>query len=135
MASKSRSGATNKKRAAARAKAHDRRLLTQAEREDAEGKVARDYLNRLTAALEKAAPKPMPLGEVAAQSAEPTVPRTGTDDPTYVREQLAKACDQLAIALTTADQRDDHEMVDTILPAMTTLWSTRMELDSVGGAQ
>lgn len=56
------------------------------------------------------------------------------DDPSYIRKQLAVACDQLAIALTTASQADDMEMVDQLVPVMATLWSTRMELNSVGGA-
>ena len=110
--------------------ATDRRLLAQAAREDVEGKVARDYLGRLVQALEKAAPKPMPLGMAAAAEA----PRPVPEKPELVCSQLAVACDQLAIALTTANQANDWEMVEQIVPVMTTLWSLRMELGSVGGA-
>lgn len=61
------------------------------------------------------------------------VHESGSDDPSYIRKQLALACDQLAIALTTASQAEDLEMVDQIVPVMATLWSTRMELNSIGG--
>lgn len=111
--------------------ATDRRLLAQAAREDVEGKVARDFVQRLVKAMEKAAPKPMPLSAVEPAKA----PRPVTQKPELVCSQLAVACDQLALALTTANQGNDWEMVEQIVPVMTTLWSLRMELNSVGGAQ
>ena len=72
----------------------------------------------------------MPLGMAAAAEA----PRPVPEKPELVCSQLAVACDQLAIALTTANQANDWEMVEQIVPVMTTLWSLRMELGSVGGA-
>lgn len=111
--------------------ATDRRLLAQAAREDIEGKVARDFVQRLVQALEKAEPKPIPLSAVEpAKAARPV-----SGKPELVCSQLAVACDQLALALTTANQADDWEMVEQIVPVMTTLWSLRMELNSVGGAE
>ncbi|HVY32583.1 MAG TPA: hypothetical protein VHB79_38865 [Polyangiaceae bacterium] len=86
----------------ARAKAHDRRGLTQAARQEVEGKVARDYLGRLTEALEKAAPKPQPIVTAAI-------------GPDGAREMLAAEL---------------HDLVDSLGEALGDIIEAHMEDDS-----
>jgi hypothetical protein len=132
MASTSRSGATNKKQAAARAKAHDRRLLARAEQETAEGpkeltpaeketvegKVARNYLNGLMVALEKAAPKPQPIAMPAA---------TG-ERGAMLAAELRELSESLGLALGDIIEAHVEEDVSAFTEALRRVNSARVVL-------
>jgi hypothetical protein len=48
-------------------------------------------------------------------------------------DTLVKVCDQLSSVIAQAHISEDHETVDTVVPALVSLWQLRWELNITAG--